>query len=255
MTTSITPHELAELIRPALTTGLLGFDVDGVLAPIVEHADQSALSPGVVDSLTALGHVTSVAILSGRSLASLERLFAFPADAHVIGSHGLEERGADPMHLDDDERYTFDQLEILGAKAVEAAGDGAWLEYKPASVVLHTRSADPSQSQPAVEAVSNLARMIDGAQVKPGQEVVELLARSASKGEALLALAARLGRSPVIFFGDDVTDEDAFRLMSDDDISVRVGPGDTAAHHRLAGPGEVAELLHLLAPSGERSGS
>ena len=148
--------------------------------------------------------------------------------------------------LDDDEQYTFDQLEIIASRGVDAAGDGAWLEYKPASVVIHTRSADESLATPAVEAVSNLAAMIDGAQVKPGSGVVELLARTASKGDALLALARRLDRSPIVFLGDDVTDEDAFRVMADHDVSVRVGPGDSAARYRLADTDAVAELLDRL---------
>ncbi len=249
MTTLTSPHDLAALVRPHLESTLLGFDVDGVLAPIVEHADDARLTPGLGEALTALAKCTTVAILSGRALDSLERLFDFPPELHVIGSHGLEIRGSEPMELDDDEQYTFDQLEILGTRAAQAAGDGAWLEYKPASVVLHTRSADPALAQPAVDAVSDLARMIDGAQVKPGQEVVELLARTASKGEALLALAAHRDLRPVVFLGDDVTDEDAFRMMSDVDISVRVGLGDTSARYRLADPDAVAQFVAELAGS------
>jgi trehalose 6-phosphate phosphatase len=244
---AIEPAELAERLGPLLGGALIGFDVDGVLAPIVQHADAARLSPGVHGALARLAVRTDVAILSGRSLADLERLFAFPEGIHVIGSHGLEVRGDDGVALDADEQYTFDQLEVLGRKTVEAAGDGAWLEYKPASVVVHTRTADPELAERAVDAVIRLAAMIDGAQVKPGHHVIELLARSASKGEALLALAHRLDRSPLVFFGDDVTDEDAFALMGEDDISVRVGDGATVARYRLHGPDDVVTLLDRLA--------
>lgn len=242
----IAAGELAERLRPALATALIGFDVDGVLSPIVEHARDARLSPGVHAALTRLASRTDVAILSGRSLGDLETLFGFPAGVHVIGSHGLELRGDDQMALDADEQYTFDQLELLGRKTVEAAGDGAWLEYKPASVVVHTRAADPALAGPALDALARLAGLIDGAQLKPGHHVVELLARSASKGEALLTLARRLDRSPLVFFGDDVTDEEAFALMGEDDISVRVGAGDTVARYRLTGPDAVVALLEQL---------
>jgi trehalose 6-phosphate phosphatase len=244
---AVSPDRLATILESVLDSALVGFDVDGVLAPIVEHADDARLTDGVGDALAALGRRTSVAILSGRSLADLERLFGFADGLHVVGSHGLEERGAGDVELTDDEQYTFDQLELLGHKTVEAAGDGAWLEHKPASVVVHTRSADPELAAPALDAVRRLAGMIDGAQVKPGHHVLELLARSASKGEALLGLAHRLGRAPLVFFGDDVTDEDAFALMGETDISVRVGDGDTVARFRLDGPGAVADLLDRLA--------
>jgi trehalose 6-phosphate phosphatase len=243
----IDADELADRLGPLLDRALLGFDVDGVLAPIVHHADDARLAPGVHGAITRLAGRTDVAILSGRSLGDLERLFAFPARVHVIGSHGLEIRGADGVALDADEQRTFDQLELLGRKTVEAAGDGAWLEYKPASVVVHTRAADPELAQAAVDTVTRLAAMIDGAQTKPGHHVLELLARSASKGEALLALAHRLGRSPLVFFGDDVTDEEAFALMGEDDISVRVGDGATVARYRLGGPDDVVSLLERLA--------
>lgn len=242
----MTPAELADRVRPVLGTALVGFDVDGVLAPIVEHADESELTDGVHGSLERLAGHTRVVILSGRSLESLERLFDFHPTLHVVGSHGLEERGDGEMHLNDDERRRFAQLEILGHEAVDAAGEGAWLEYKPASVVFHTRLAESGRARAAIDALTNLAVDVDGAHVKGGQEVVELLARHASKGEALVSLGAHLDRSPLVFFGDDLTDEDAFRRMSVDDISVKIGPGETAAKHRLAGPGDVAEFLRVL---------
>lgn len=242
----LTPGELAELVRPHLPNGLIAFDVDGVLAPLVAHADDSRLSPGVHELLSSLAATAKVGIVSGRAIESLERLFDFPTDLHVFGSHGLEERGRPAPPLDDDEQYTFEQLEIIATRGVEAAGDGAWLEYKPASVVLHVREADADRAAPVVDAVTNLARMIDGAQVTPGSGVVELLARTASKGEALLALAARLGCAPIVYLGDDITDEDAFAAMGDADVSVRVGTGDSVARYRLADPAAVVELLDAL---------
>lgn len=246
-TTTVGPAELAQRLEPLLARALVAFDVDGVLAPIVEHADDARLSPGVRDAIARLSARTEVAILSGRSLGDLERLFDFPPGVHVIGSHGLEMRGDDGVVLGADERHTFDQLELLGRKTVEAAGEGAWLEYKPASVVVHTRRADQDLARPALEAVTRLARMVERAQVKPGHHVLELLARSASKGEALLDLAHRLERSPLVFLGDDVTDEDAFARMAEHDISVRVGDGPTVARYRLTGPAAVVELLDRLA--------
>ena len=244
MADDITPDELARLVEPLLPTALVAFDVDGVLAPIVERAQEAELSPGVVDALARLGARSSVAIISGRAVADLERLFGFPPDIEVVGSHGLEQRGGRPIVLDDDEQSTLDQLEILATKAVEAAGNGAWLERKPASVVIHVRSADPARAGPAIEAASSLASMIDGAHVTPGHMVVELLARTASKGEALTRL--RGTHATVVFLGDDVTDEHAFETMEPDDISVRVGPGDTVARFRLSGPDAVTDFLTAL---------
>jgi trehalose 6-phosphate phosphatase len=246
VTTEITPDELAGLLDELTDSGLFGFDVDGVLAPIVEHAGEARLLSGTRQRLAALAERTTVAILSGRALDDLERLFHFPTGLHVIGSHGLEARSDERMQLDPDERSRFAELERLGLDAVAAAGEGAWLEYKPASVVVHTRSADTAAAQAAVEELIVRIGDIDEAQVKAGHEVVELLVREASKGDALIDLARDLDRSPIVFFGDDLTDEDAFSLMGPDDTSVRVGPGDTVADYRIGGPDDVAEVIDLL---------
>ena len=239
----ITPERLAAEVAPLLGEALLGFDVDGVLAPIVEKAHDAALSPGVLDELERLAMRARVVIVSGRSVGDLDR-FDFPPTLEVIGSHGLERRGMPPLALDDDEQYTFEQLELLATRAVDAAGDGAWLEYKPASVVIHVREADRALAERAIAAVENLAGMIDGAHVKHGHMVCELLARTGSKGETITEL--RRPGQPVVLLGDDVTDESVFEAMVDGDLGVRVGDGETAASYRLADPDAVVEFLHRL---------
>jgi trehalose 6-phosphate phosphatase len=239
----MSPAALAAEVAPLLTRALVGFDVDGVLAPIVEKANEARLLPGVLDGLERIAMHSRVVIVSGRSVDDLER-FRFPPTIEVIGSHGLERRGMPPLALDDDERYVFEQLEILATRAVDAAGDGAWLEYKPASVVIHVREADRDLADRAVDAVGNLAAVIDGAHVQHGHMVCELLARTGSKGDAIARL--RESGQPVVFLGDDVTDESVFEQMRDGDIGVRVGAGETAAHFRLDGPDAVVQFLHRL---------
>ena len=211
----------------------MAFDVDGVLAPLVDHADDSELLPGTLEALsTRSPSQTTVAIVSGRALESLERLFAFPSALHVIGSHGLEDprrRCRRPSTTTSSTRSTSSRSS--GERGVDAAGDGAWLEYKPASVVLHTREADPAARRHQRSTRSRTWRgVIDGAQVKPGSDVVELLARTREQGRcAARARADDSTGAPIVYFGDDVTDEDAFRMMSDADMSVRVGPDESAA--------------------------
>ena len=65
--------EVASLTRPLLAA----FDVDGVLAPIVAHAADAALLPGLLDALGALSARTPVGIVSGRNVENLAR-FGFP---------------------------------------------------------------------------------------------------------------------------------------------------------------------------------
>lgn len=67
------------------------------------------------------------------------------------------------------------------------------------------------------------------------------------KGRALARLARELGRGwDILFAGDDLTDEEGFRSLGRRALSVRVGPGETAARYRI-GRGQVARLLRAIA--------
>jgi trehalose 6-phosphate phosphatase len=76
--------------------------------------------------------------------------------------------------------------------------------------------------------------------------VVEVGVVRADKGTALQALREELGADAVAYFGDDVTDEDAFRALGPDDVTVKVGEGATAARFRVDGPEDAAAALIRL---------
>ena len=83
--------------------------------------------------------------------------------------------------------------------------------------------------------------------LKPGKDVLELAVTDADKGSAVLRLAAELGAAATIYLGDDVTDEDAFRALGADDVTVKIGDGETAAAHRVADPTAAVAVLERLA--------
>jgi len=233
--------EAVALSRPLL----VAFDVDGVLAPIVSHAADAALLPGMLDTLIELSNRVPVGVVSGRAAENLER-FGFPETFMVAGSHGAERRGVPLAPLSLAESRRLDRLHMLAQRAANEAGRGAWVESKPTSVVLHVREADAESGKAALAALTSLASLVAGAQVKAGHSVVELATRPATKAAAIAAMRLDVPPSSVVFLGDDVTDEDVFAALTNGDLGIRIGTGETAATRRLGGPADVLTFVRRL---------
>jgi trehalose 6-phosphate synthase/phosphatase len=80
-----------------------------------------------------------------------------------------------------------------------------------------------------------------------GNKVIELRNTGVSKGTAALEWLA--GQTPefILGIGDDWTDEDLFRALPPNAISVRVGMATTAARYYLGNHTAVRRLLRELA--------
>lgn len=229
---------------------LVVFDCDGVLAPLVAHADDSVLLDGVRELLGELARTSplDVAVLSGRSLDGLVQ-FDFPADVLVVGSYGGERRDHVAQPLDDVETVRLAELEAIATAALETAGDGAWIERKPASVVLHVFEADDERGERALAEMAEAQPAVDGSHAHTGHMVFELMARPTDKGAAIEGLRADHRPASIVYLGDDVPDEDAFATLGSGDLGIKVGPGSTAADRRLADPAAVRDFLRALAAS------
>jgi trehalose-phosphatase len=241
------PTVLARRVATAARPLLIGLDVDGVLAPLVDHADDARLVDSVADSIGILAnhdHV-HIAIVSGRAVDDLHR-FEFDNRVVLVGSHGMESHGQPMKPLDEIEGDRLAELTVLANQAIQRAGDGAWVEAKPASVAVHVRQADSDAGTEALDWLATRAESIEGANVKPGSDVLELFTRSADKGRAMTALIAERDASATVFVGDDITDEDAFAALRPTDMSIKVGDAPTIAKHRLRNPDDVAIWLREL---------
>jgi len=231
---------------------LIALDFDGTLAPFVDVPGQARATPrakAAIARLRALPH-TAVAYVSGRPVASLATVTEAGDDELLIGSHGVEVRlggGSTELELEPGERRLLAALDADLERLV-AEHPGAHLERKPAGFGVHTRLLEHDDAArlqaAAVAAAEALGSEIT---VRGGKDVVEFAVRGATKGDGVRRLREHLGASAVLFAGDDVTDEDGFRALTDGDVGVKVGDGATAAQYRVAHPDALADALGLLA--------
>lgn len=234
----------AALTRAAQVPRLLvACDFDGTLAPIVNHPGDARPLPAAADALRALAQqpATSAALISGRALVDLGTLSGLAGAVHLVGSHGAEFETGFGHEIDTALLQTItDEL-----TAIAARHPGVTVEPKPASVALHVRNAAPADGESAL-AAARAAGTGWSAQQTEGKAVLEFAVITTDKGEALDILRDGDSADAVVFFGDDVTDEKAFRRLRGGDVGVKVGPGDTAAGFRVDSPEDVAAALEFL---------
>lgn len=239
------PADLTQALTAAARVDrlLITSDFDGTLAPIVNNPADARPLRDAAKALVALSELPgiSTALISGRALEVLRDLSGMPAAVHLVGSHGAEFDSGFTHPID---RALLDT--IAGElQAIASSRPGVTVELKPASVALHVRNAEPADADSALLQAHAASKAWD-AELTEGKAVLEFAVITTDKGEAIDILRDQHESSVVIYFGDDVTDEKAFRRLRDGDVGVKVGPGETLATYRVDEPEDVGAALKYL---------
>ncbi len=234
----------------------LFLDYDGTLTPIVELPEQAYLSPEMRAILKNLSERCTVAIVSGRGLKDVRERVALDS-LYYAGSHGFEIDG--PGHERVQNEKGSEVLPALDAAENELRShltdiQGALVERKKYSVAVHYRRVAPGQVEKVENKVDDVLQRHSGLRKGHGKKVFELQPDVEwNKGCAVLWLMERLGlRGEAvrpIYIGDDVTDEDAFRVLQEWGAGIVVHGGEeryTNARYSLVDPGEVLTFLQNL---------
>ena len=240
----------------------LFLDVDGTLLDFAETPEQVSVPSGVPDLLRALHDFLggALALVSGRPIATLDRLFA-PLRLPAAGQHGAELRATalgeivrtpPPSHL----------AEVsAGLRRFAATHPGILVEDKNASVAVHYRRAP--QFRDELEAFTRAAIATNNEHMEILEAVMafDVKLRSVDKGRAVAWFMNRppfTGRVPV-FIGDDHTDEYGFAEVAERaGYAIQVGtsrPRVTPWH--IATPADLRQWLRAgfaeLAATGART--
>jgi trehalose 6-phosphate phosphatase len=237
------------LPAPALEWCLF-LDVDGTLveftdSPLETFADDE-LKEVLKQVAERLGG--ALALVSGRGLEYLDALFA-PLRLPAAGLHGVERRKASgAIH-----GASFVDSQLDGARsaltALVRAHPGTSLEDKGRTLAVHFRMAPQFESAIRESLTAIAKRLGSNYHIQDGSMVLEIKPRGFTKGSAISAFMHEppfSGRTPV-FVGDDLTDQDGFRVVeSRGGISIAVGDR-VKAQQRFENPSAVREWLKSIA--------
>jgi trehalose 6-phosphate phosphatase len=236
------------------TTAIL-LDVDGTLLNIAPTPEAVTVEPPLKRALARLliEHEGAVALVSGRRIDDLDRLFS-PLVLPAIGGHGAElrlttggdvQRAGDPIDA---------KLRARLAKIVEL-DPGLIGEDKGYSYAIHFRLA-PQRGKMVQELVAAVCTdfALSSIEILPGKSVIEVKRPAFDKGTAVRDLMQHMpfrGRRP-IFVGDDVTDEFVFAVMPEfNGLGFSVDRELPGVAGSFATPADVRRWLYRLSAKHE----
>ena len=230
----------------------LFLDYDGTLTPIVSRPELALCPSEVKRHLEKLRDLPSVylAIISGRSLEDLRKKVGVSGIIYA-GNHGLEIENPDGRHKKFLSSARTRELKRITQNVRNSLKEipGILFEEKGPILSVHYRNVPqkffdriPQVLKEELEQWRGRWKMAWGKMVFEIRPDVDF-----HKGEAvreILKTFPSLGLLP-IYLGDDQTDEDAFRVLKGQGLSVFIGPSgfSSEADFFLRNPDEVKEFL------------
>jgi len=234
-------------------TVFLALDYDGVLSPIATQPGLAILSAENRTLLEGLVRTprARVAIISGRALSDVRQRVAVPGILYA-GNHGseIDLNNSPEPHVG----VGAFRDELVNARnqltGLFAAFPGAFVEDKGFGIGLHYREIHPEQLDAFHQQFSEWSKLLSAdLQVLHAKKVYEVRPKIAwNKGNAVWHIWQSVAPQALpICLGDDLTDEDGFRVLQGKGVNIYVGEErQSYAEYILQSPAEVSVFLRRL---------
>ena len=252
-------HHHLEIVQQVQDKSVIVFlDYDGTLTPIVARPELATLPDNMRETLRKLAKHCPVGVISGRDRVNLQQLVNVDSLIYA-GSHGFDISGPKNLKIQHEMGTQFlpilDHVEASLHEQLDSI-DGTLIERKKYSVAVHYRLVGSQGLHAVRSAVEAILSQHSDIRAIHGKKLYDLQPRiDWDKGKALMWLLEALNiprdQAVTFFLGDDVTDEDAFRVLQDENIGIIVENTEryTYATYRLNNPEEVDQFLRYLTDS------
>ena len=248
------PTAFEEIIQPLKAEpqrSAILLDVDGVLAPIVQHPDDAHMPESTRRPLIEVARRYGVvACVSGRRASDARRIVSLGSIAY-LGSHGSEvlRPGATAPELDRELQAWTRRVQTFAAEAFDEPLRRLRVRFedKEAIAALHWRGVpDEEGAQAAVEAVARKAEEA-GFTAHWGRKVLEIRPPvRIDKGAGIVSLLRDRDLAAALYAGDDTTDLDAFRGLTELVEKGRLGTAVRVGVRSDEGPSALAQEADVM---------
>ncbi len=227
---------------------IIFLDYDGTLVGFNANIEKAVPDQELRDLLNELisDPANEVVLISGRKHENLDEWFG-DSKLYLIAEHGswFKQENTTWHKIGGlNDNWKHDIYPLLETYVDRTPG--SFIEEKSYSLVWHYRKAQKGLGElRANELMNNLKYLASdkGLQLLSGDKVLEVKNIEINKGKAALTLIDNNNYDFIIAFGDDYTDEDLFKALPDNAISIKVGSNLSAAKFYLRNPVEVRKLL------------
>jgi trehalose 6-phosphate synthase/phosphatase len=229
-------------------------DYDGTLVPFHKNVMGAVPDPDLLNLLQRLcdDPLNKVVITSGRDYETLDKwLGHLPLD--IIAEHGAWYKDHGKFWRSKKDLSSDWKQEILNVMNQFARRTpGASIEEKSYSLAWHYRKVEDGLGNlRAHELMSDIKHFVSdrGLQLLQGDKVIEVKSLAINKGRAAKRWLEKEEYDFIMAIGDDYTDEDTFKAMPEDAITIKVGSNLSAATYYLQSHEEVRTLLKEMVES------
>jgi trehalose 6-phosphate synthase/phosphatase len=230
---------------------LLLLDYDGTLVPLRKQPEEATPDSGVREVLSRLGSDprNTVVVCSGRDRDTLD-LWLGDLPVRLAAEHGafFKENGVWGGLSAELPVWSDDVLAVM--ERITNQTLGSRIEQKRTTLVWHYRNCDAwladLREKQLIHTLMPLCSQ-HNLHIMRGNKVVEVKTANVNKGTEALRLLAERPYAFVLAVGDDVTDEDMFRVLPAEAVTIRVGDFSPAARYTVGSQADIVPLLNALA--------
>lgn len=235
---------------------ILCTDYDGTLVKIKKTPSLAILSKPRFELLKRLADNSNInlVIVSGRSHNSLNSLVPIK-NVTIISNHGFRISSAQFNWIHPGVSKIFNTMRRVYPilKCELNIFEGVFVEDKEITLTLHYRNVNSNLIRGIKTKVNEIIKQYSkNLKITTGKKILEIRPDIAwNKGLAVNKFLAgnqlEKDKNLIIYIGDDKTDEDAFGILHDKALTIKVGKSkNTSAGYYLLNVNDVYKLLKLM---------